>query len=420
MSAIEHGRRKISSYIEVFDEVIEWSQEHGPDGDWHKLRRRLDLLSQRVREAEMQREAAHAPDWAYRLEHTIWIALLPEALLPPVLDDLVETLRTQRQRGQAGSGVWASLDRKPFGQEMTRNSKRASSARAAVLAALKRHASNPSHIRILEGLRALEDLHDVTLRSDPIFDAELLISEGDSLAEAIRTLLPSMARRVLSSLVENRFRSKLEGKPIKQLEPTHSFWHHKIPGLGTWHPVWQKLYSINEPDPLGIWFVSNLQEIYETWHQEAEDERLQRKESEERTQRQAAAEQERQKREEADRRANQAREREEEELREQREEAKRQAEIQEEQERHRRKLQEQERKWKAEVQGQREEERKRRLEEIRSRPRPPWAEGGWERSSEARQRRWAESELEKWRKKRALSPEEVPAEFRERFIRDRS
>ena len=409
MSAIEHGRRKISSYVEVFDEVIEWSQEHGPDGDWHKLRRRLDLLSQRVREAEMQREAAHAPDWAYRLEHTIWIALLPEALLPPVLDDLVETLRTQRQRGQAGSGVWAPLDRKPFGQEMTRNSKRASSARAAVLAALKRHASNPSHIRILEGLRALEDLHDVTLRSDPIFDAELLISEGDSLAEALRTLLPPMARRVLSSHVENRFRSKLEGKPINQLEPTHSFWHHKIPGLGTWQPVWQKLYSINEPDPLGIWFVSNLQEIYETWHQEAEDERLQRKESEERTQRQAAAEQERQKREEADRHANQAREREEEELREQREEAKRQAE--EEQERHRPKLQEQERKWKAEVQGQREEERKRRLEEIRSRPRPPWAEGGWERSSEARQRRWAESEFEKWRKKEHCRPKRSRLNF---------
>ena len=81
-----------------------------------------------------------------------------------------------------------------------------------MLAALKRHASNPSHIRILEGLRALEDLHDVTLRSDPIFDAELLISEGDSLAEALRTLLPPMARRVLSWVVENQFLIEARGQ----------------------------------------------------------------------------------------------------------------------------------------------------------------------------------------------------------------
>ena len=109
MSAIEHGRRKISSYIEVFDEVIEWSQEHGPNGDWHKLRRRLDLLSQRVREAEMQREGVDAPDWAYRLEHTIWIGPRQRRSYPLCWTIWWRPFVLSVSVGQAGSGVWAPL-----------------------------------------------------------------------------------------------------------------------------------------------------------------------------------------------------------------------------------------------------------------------------------------------------------------------
>jgi cobalamin-dependent methionine synthase I len=102
------------------------------------------------------------------------------------------------------------------------------------------------------------------------------------------------------------------------------------------------------------------------------------------------------------------------------EERKRQAEAEEAQERINREHQEQERKWWAESQARQEKMRKIRLEEVRNRPPPPQPRLVWKRRPEEIRRRWAESEFEKWRQRRGLSREEVPASVREAFIRDRS
>jgi hypothetical protein len=417
MNVIPLTPRSVATYIEIFDEAILWGQMRGLAGDWNRLHRRLDALSQRVREREANGASTRAPDWAHRLEHKLLIDALHEMLLPEALDDLIQALRSQRERGEADLGVWAPLDR----EAMERSRKREWSAEAAAFAALKHHAKKPRHAHIIDGLRALEDLHDVRVRLNPLFDAELLVNEGRHFANAIGTLLPPTARRLLSIEVEARFRSRLEGKSIDQLNPAEAYWHHHLVGLGVWQPVWSRLRSgADHPDPLINRFVSSVQEIYEEAHSEAKADRAKKSKAEQRRRRAAAAKQERQSRKDAERRAEVARLREHEELQRKEEERKRQAEAEEAQERISRERQEQERKWWAESQAQQEKIRKIRLEEIRNRPPPPPPRLVWKRRPEEIRRRWAESEFEKWRQRRGLSREEVPASVREAFIRDRS
>lgn len=288
--------RSVTSYIEVFDEVICWGQERGLDGDWSKLQRRLDKLSQRIRDSDDDR--ARSPDWAYNLEREQWIEVLSEVLLPGVRDDLVKALRSNRGRGNADPGVWVALDPERLEAARGRHRRRGASAEAAVLAALKRHARRSSHVRIFEGLRALEELHDARMCLSPWFQAEVLVSEGKYLAETLRSLLPPTARRLLSLTVEDCVRSEIEGVPFDRLGPAKFFWHHKVPDLGLWYPMWTALSSdAKGPDPPGSWFVPSCQAAYERWKLEAE--RVNEAEQEKRVGRAMTAEEELQECEEA-------------------------------------------------------------------------------------------------------------------------
>lgn len=309
MSAAKPFPRSVASYVELFDEVMLWSQMHAPTGDWNKLWRRLDAISLRVRDDAAGRTSA--PNWAYRLEHGVLIEVLGETLLPAVLDDLVETLRSQRGRGETDPGVWAALDRKPFEEARDRIRRHASSAEAGMFAALNQLSKKPSQVR-LEGLRALGALHDARVALAPVFETKVLVGEARHLAEALCNLMPPTATRLLSSAVEIGFRSELEGAPINELGPARPFWHHKLPGLGIWYPVWQGLrFGADQPDLFGTWFVPWLQTIYEERHGRAEAERASKRNEEQRQLRAAEIERERQIREDADERAKEARLREE-------------------------------------------------------------------------------------------------------------
>lgn len=47
-----------------------------------------------------------------------------------------------------------------------------------MFAALKQHSKMPSQLRLLEGLRALEALQDARVALAPVFEMEVLMSEG--------------------------------------------------------------------------------------------------------------------------------------------------------------------------------------------------------------------------------------------------
>jgi hypothetical protein len=78
MNATKPAPRSVAGYIEVFYDAIGWGQMSGLPGDWNGLRRRLDVLSQKVRDREADGINTHSPGWAHRLEHKILIEVLQE------------------------------------------------------------------------------------------------------------------------------------------------------------------------------------------------------------------------------------------------------------------------------------------------------------------------------------------------------
>ena len=76
MSLTKPAPRSVARYIEVFYDAIRWSQMRGLPGDWNGLRRRLEVLSQRVKDLGAERANAQTPAWAHRLEHNVMIEAL--------------------------------------------------------------------------------------------------------------------------------------------------------------------------------------------------------------------------------------------------------------------------------------------------------------------------------------------------------
>ena len=419
MSATKPATRSVAKYIEVFYDAVMWGQMQKLPGDWNGLRRRLDVLLQRVRDGERFEANTHTPAWAHRLEHKILIEVLRETLLPSALDHLVEVLRSLR--AEPNLGLWVPLDR----ETMERHSVRQRLVDAAVLAARKQHARKPCHLRILEGLRALEDLHRMRMQLDPGFDVDLLVDEGEHLAEALEALLPPTARRLLGGEVEARFRAHVEGKAIDQLDPARALWHNHLDGVGVWRPVWIELRAHGDrPDRLGTWFVPSVQAVYERMHEQSEVERVQKAAAEKHKQRAAAHKQRRRERKEADQAAQQNRLLKEMEERKQEQERERQAEAEKEQHRIRKQREEEERRQRDEererldegMKAEEEEaaarrERKRQCRSLSTRS----EERYWERAGEL-ERRWAEAEWERRCKNRGLLPQDYSDEDRERFI----
>ncbi len=411
MSAVKPVPPSVATYIDVFDEAILWSQTRGLPGDWYGLRRKLDTLVRRARMREAE-EHTGAPDWAHRLEHKLLIEVLRELLLPAVLDDLVEALRS----GEPGDvGVWSPLDRKA----LERYREREVSADAGVLAALKGHAKKPRHVRVLEGLRALQDLFEARVCLDPLFEAAVLVKEGKQLVEVVETILPPTARLMLSFEVEARFRSHVEEKAIDELEPARAFWHHHLEGLDVWHPVWIALRSPGDhPDPLGTWFVPGIQATYEEVYEQVVTNRRKKAEDEKRKQRAAAAKRRRQQQKEADQRELQARLDREELIRRQERERKRRAEAEKEEQQIRMHHEEQQCERRAEYEQIQQEQRQARIEMIRRNQQPSSAldRRYWLRADE-RKSRWVVAEWERWCQSKGMSPHEFSDEDRERFIR---
>lgn len=413
MSAKKAVSRSVRTYIDLFDEELVWGQMRGLPGDWNGLRRRLDALSQKATDREAAGATINTPASAHRLEHRLLVDVLREMLLPAVLDGLVDTLRSAW--GRADLGVWAPLDR----ELLKRHRRRESLADASVLAALKKHARKPSHLRILEGLRALEDLDRVGTHLDPGFDPVMLVDEKNHLVEVVESLLPPTARQVLGREVEARFRSHVEGTPINQLEPARAFWHNHIPGVGLGDPIWNQFSHGDQPDPLGTWFVPGVQAAYEAMHEQVEIERAKEVADEKRVQRAAAARRRRQERKEADQRALQARLEKEERVREQKQERRRQAEAERAEQRIRLERERQQEEQRAEFERAQEQERQARVEtKRRSRGPTPSTPIYWKRRPEEIWRRQAEGEFKKWCKKKGVLPQDFTDEHREKVMRE--
>lgn len=169
------------------------------------------------------------------------------------------------------------------------------------------------------------------------------------------------------------FRSELEGVPVGQLAPAPQFWHHKVPDLGVWYPVWAELRLGDDlPDPVGTWFNRDYQRVYESWHAAAESARKKGRKEEERRHRSALAQEEHLRRKEAVEQTEQIRLRDEEDLR-----------IREQQ-------------YAPQVELEEARERFRRAGEI--------------------QRAWAESQFVDWCERQGVSPKAVTPESRARFF----
>ena len=296
---------------------------------------------------------------------------------------------------------------------------------AAVLLALRQYAKRPRHLRILEGLRALEDLHRMRTQLGPGFDVDLLVDEGDHLAEALESLVPPTARQLLGGEMEARFRALVEGQATDKLELAGALWHNHLDGVGVWRPVWIELRAHGDhPDPLGTWFVPSFQAIYEHMHGQAEAEQATLAADERRKQRAAATEQRRKQQKEADQAAKQNRLLKEMEARKQEEESAQQLEAEREQQRIRKERDEEHRRLRGEeLKRLAEAKEAEEAEEAARRERKrqhrfltaPSTERYWDRAG-GLERRWAEGEWERRCKSRGLMPQDYSDEDRERFI----
>lgn len=256
----EGPRIPTTEYIEMFDEVLASALGSGAPGDWNKLQRRLDALSVRVRTGAVARERG-APGWPYRLERGLWIEVLIESLNPETLARLAETLLDPAEA--VDPTVWASLDVGAAAEQATRAGRRQGRSEAAVLAALHRYAAAPKLPRIVEGIRALEELHEARISIDPIWDERVLEKEARRLGAAM-AMFPPYVRLSLRDFVESSFRSEIEGTPDDELERPALFWYHHIPEVGVWFPAWSHvLHTGGLRDEGGTWFVEDTQAAYE-------------------------------------------------------------------------------------------------------------------------------------------------------------
>jgi hypothetical protein len=403
--------RSLRPYVSLFDDLITSHQANGAAGDWHALRRKLDAVERRVDQDDGV--DLDPPQLVSAYEQEVVLEVLVERLLPAVRQDLVQELRAGRG-SEVDLGPWAGLDDRARAMDR----KHAAAAEASIVAALGRYASNPVRSAILEALRALEDLERLQAYCRPSADAKVLREHGERLAKAAAEVLPRLARRILSELIEDRFRSWIEGKPIAELGPVESRWHNKLRGVGSWYPVWHQLRSGgDEPEPLGPWFVPAVQSVYELRCAQMDAERKHRLRNEEEERRREAdlADQRRQEEGRRDLTDREARVLEEMEAGER--ERTRRAALEAELEARRQELEEQGRRRRAE---QLERERIERAE-MNARTRrlhePTRSAPSWNYPPDEVRRFWAEGQLERWCKSKGLMPHEISAADRAKFLR---
>lgn len=261
----------IGEYVAVLDAEIQRGQVRGLPGDWYGLHRRLDAIARQVAGHETLGQPKMGLPWVYSTEYECLIRVLPQVLLCSVLEAVVAALRPFSEGTADDLGIWAPLDIKPFAQRVQCHRHRALWAEAGVVDALARHANKPSHRRIQEGIRALQDLGASRAALEPRLDPKTVMDRGEQLAEALVEVLPPTARSLLSRVIEFELRQDLEGKPIEELDLEQVYWHLRLPGVGYWSPVFAQLRCVaKDPDPLGAWFREVWQEIYEEWYQAAQ------------------------------------------------------------------------------------------------------------------------------------------------------
>jgi hypothetical protein len=413
------GSSTFETYALMFDEVIAWGLHQGLAGDWVGLRRRLDRSRERLSHEEA-RQGETTLERASQVELELWARLLTEVLLPDVRHALVTKLRSADE-GADLPAIWITLDIEAFAATTRKRTARETDLTVAAHLALSQFAGRPRHVRILEGLRALEGLGESKVSALVRLDGEQILAQGRLLARAINELFPPTARELLGRVVQKRFGTWSARHPTRRLNDEWSTGRPGGEALRTWNPVWSEILGRpQEADPLGTWFVPEIQKTYQEWHAHAMAEQASAKSAQARQRRADAQRERRRRNKEAQRLVADARDRQEAEAR-RLEEAQRQQAAMEE---HRTWILE-ETARQHEAARAREEEAERHRRERLAAPRKTKythkvaffsSTSTYKRPPHEIHRAWAEREFDNWCRRRGLSPEGVGAEFREQWI----
>jgi len=255
----EAGRGSIRTYLETFDRIITRSEQLGRRGDWYQARKKLEVLRERLCAEEANAARVTELDRARDAECTALTQVLSEALLPPVLADVIGRLMRQDEDGRRELGVWAPLDADSYLASRERLGRQAAVAEAAVRTALREHARRPSYVRVLQGLRALDDLLVARHALTPARTAAVLDDEITRLMHAL-LVLPEMARGLLIALAQDRLAALLARGSASQLqaEAKGGVGADDIPSaVESWRS------EASTPDPFRVWFTDAAQVVYE-------------------------------------------------------------------------------------------------------------------------------------------------------------
>ena len=155
-------------YLRILEQEIMLSRSLGRAGDWSRALAKVDELKA-ASDADPETAAPSSLPPPWRAERDAWIQILHQALVPTVLDQLVELMRYEHARelfpyvptrDGRDVGFWAGLAPEVDQGVSKLVRLRQESAQAWVDGALKRYAKTPTYSRFREVLRAVIDLQE--------------------------------------------------------------------------------------------------------------------------------------------------------------------------------------------------------------------------------------------------------------------
>ena len=195
------------------------------------------------------------PDRLRRLEIEIWVDTLHLSLQPEIIQRLADVLAS----GEGGAAVWAELDHDQRRQVERARQAHGRSAKGAFTTALVRFREHPASIHLVVALRALDGVVTSRSRRDAFSD-EQPSRELDRLVCTIRDTIPPVASEILALQVEQRFLATVDQswleKPLTKLG--------RFGQKSLWTPTGEDIGSANaQVEPLAVWFVPEVQALYE-------------------------------------------------------------------------------------------------------------------------------------------------------------
>lgn len=243
--------------IEVFTvcaELIDWSQRAGLPGDYVKLWRKHQAVCHRIL-APSRRRGEGSTHKLRQLELEIWLETLHRTLRADILERIAVSFASV-----GGSALWEGLGPKRQRQIACAREAWACSAEASLIAALLRFRQSPACRNLTEALRAMEDLFEARSPRTGGLGAEQLRRSLDRLVDVIVEEIPSVACEVLASEVEKRFSCVADRSWLVDVSMSHS----KSSLDDRWSPTWEQFgFSHARVEPLGQWFVPQIQARYE-------------------------------------------------------------------------------------------------------------------------------------------------------------